>query len=93
MGGPQIKKISALEELRRDEGQKHEHSGDKFQVIRIQHPYRNAIATSRRNRTEPITAPVIISPSYWVPTKASPIMTLANPQTTMPIPICTSAKP
>src|SRR3954462_10904879 len=36
MGGPRIKKIRALEQLRRDEGQKHKYSGDKSQVIGIQ---------------------------------------------------------
>ena len=51
------------------------------------------MATSRRNSTEPITAPVIVSPSVRAPTSASPIITLARPHTTMPIPICTSANP
>ena len=40
-----------------------------------------------------VTAPVMMNPSWRVPTNASPMMTLASPQTTMPIPICTSAKP
>src|SRR5438445_167665 len=56
-------------------------------------PARRAVATSSRNRTEPITAPAMTSPICCVPTRASPMMTLASPHTTIPIPICTSAKP
>ena len=54
---------------------------------------RSAIATSSRNRIEPITAPTSSRPICLDPTSDSPMMTLANPHTTMPIPICTSAKP
>jgi len=56
-------------------------------------PHLRAIATSSRNSTDPITVPAISSHTARVPTSASPMMTLANPRTTMPTPIWTSAKP
>ena len=56
-------------------------------------PPRNAMATSSRKSTDPMMAPVTMKPSWRVPTRASPMMMLARPQTTMPMPICTSANP
>ena len=56
-------------------------------------PPLSAIATSRRKRTEPSTAPVMMNPSCRTPTSASPMMMLARPHTIIPIPICTSANP
>ena len=56
-------------------------------------PQRNAIATSKRKSTEPMTAPVMSRPIRWLPTSDSPMITLASPHTTMPMPIWTSANP
>src|SRR5262249_59168399 len=55
-------------------------------------PQRRASATISRNRSEPRTAPEIESPSPPVPTNACPRITLAKPQTIIPIPIWMSAK-
>ena len=50
-------------------------------------PQRKAMATIRRNNTDPMTAPQIVNPKSLDPTSASPMITLASPQTTIPIPI------
>src|SRR5271165_1392153 len=42
-------------------------------------PQRSAIATSRRNNTDPISAPATTRPSLCAPTRASPMITLASP--------------
>ena len=74
------------------ERREHEQRGDQLQIVGVQTPAQ-AIATSKRNRIEPITAPTINSPTCREPTSDSPMITLANPHTTMPMPICTSANP
>ena len=56
-------------------------------------PHRRATATSSRKSTAPMIAPEISKPSERLTTSAYPMMTLANPITMIPMPICTSAKP
>src|SRR3954447_5075957 len=56
-------------------------------------PQRSASATISRNRSDPRAEPAIDRPTPPAPTRAWPRMTLARPQTIMPMPIWMSANP
>jgi len=56
-------------------------------------PQRRAIAMRSRKRMVPRITPATVNPRPVRPTRASPRIRLASPQTIIPIPICTSANP
>ena len=55
--------VSRCSKPGRTSAHEHEDRGDQLQVVRDRGPPRSAIATSRRNSTEPMTAPAMMKPS------------------------------